>query len=209
MSTLPADDLTPILLPTALASQLDAGDLAGVIRRYLLEKDGYTARGVSYAGLTSQIVPPLVAPARVRFRDAQTGRWLEGVSEPKIDLNMFRMDLLVRAYDPCARKAHWGRAGGCGCRKRLVGGRSGPANLLTNVFGNFVRTGILGTNTTITDATGTGRALTKTLDGGVNSLLGCAGTGVTSSTVADTNLQTQTETTSSVTVNTITGTGAT
>jgi hypothetical protein len=206
-SVVEKDAMTPFLLPTLLADQLDAHEFAALTRDYLLRKQGYAKRGVDYGGLTSVLAPPVVAPARVRFKDVRTGEWIEGGSEPKIDCNATRIDLLLQAYDPCPRKAHWGKV--CRCKKTLVGMREGPANLLTNVYANLVRVGILGTNTTVTDATGAGRALTKTMDGGVASLLGCAGTGVTAATVADTNMQTQTETQASVTVNTVSGAGAT
>jgi|ERR1043166_744112 hypothetical protein len=194
------------LLPADLAAQLRPEEFVHLVRQYMTRKAAMAYRGVDYAGLTTEMVAPVVAPARVGFRDVTTGQWIEGLSEPKIDPNHWRIDLNVHAYDPCRHKRHWGRE--CGCKKKLVGMREGPANLCTNVFANLVRVGLMGTNTTVTDATGTGRALTKTLDGGVNSMLGCAGTGGTAATVADTNMQTQTETQSSVTVNTVSGSGA-
>jgi hypothetical protein len=113
------DGLTPLLLPTALVQAVEPAELTALIRRHLTEKAAYARRAVDAAGLTTQIAPPLVAPARVRFRDVQTGKWIEGISEPKIDPNMFRLDLTVQAYAPCARQAHWGRS--CGCKKRLTG----------------------------------------------------------------------------------------
>jgi hypothetical protein len=207
MSTIDTASLPSIVVPPAYADVLTSQELSGLIRRHLIEKSHYEARGVDYAGLTSEVAPPLVAPARVRFRDVKTGRWIEGCSEPKIDPNHFRIDLNVRAYDPCRHKAHWGQA--CGCKKKLVGLREGPANLCTNVFANLVRVALMGTATTVTDVLGTGRAITATMNGGVASMLGCAGTGVTAATVADTNMQTQTETQASVTVNTVSGAGAT
>lgn len=200
------DGLTPLLLPTALVQAVEPAELTALIRRHLTEKADYARRGVDYAGLTTEIAPPLVAPARVRFRDVKTGKWIEGISEPKIDPNMLRLDLTVRAYEPCARKGHWGRQ--CGCKKRLTGMRSGPTNLLTNVFGKFTQAAIFGSTQTITDTGGTGRSVTKTVDGGTNSITGWAGTGATAATVADTNSQTSTETTTSVTVNAISGTGS-
>ena len=152
--------------------------------------------------------PPLEAPVYVRFRNLATGEWIEGLSEPKIDPNHFRIHLDIRAYAPCRFPQHRGRV--CGCKKRLEGIRSGPANLCTNVFANLVRCGLLGTTTTVTDTGSTGRSVTKTLDGGGgNVLTGCAGTGGTTATVADVNMQTQTETQTSVTVNTVSGSGAT
>lgn len=157
-------------------------------------------------GLTSVVAPPLIAPAHVRFRDVKTGEWIEGISEPKIDPNHWRIDLHVRAYAPCRREAHRGHS--CGCKKKLTGERSGPANLCTNVFANWVRAGILGTTTTITDTGGTGRSVTKTVDGGVTTLTMSAGTGTTAATVADTNMQTQTETQTGVTVNAVSGSGS-
>jgi hypothetical protein len=199
--------LTSIVIPPALAEVLTPQELSGLIQRHLIEKSHYAARGIDYAGLTSDLALPRIAPATVRFRDVKTGHWMEGRSEPKIDPNHFRIDLQVRAYDPCHHKAHWGKA--CGCKKKLVGLREGPANLCTNVFANLVRVGLMGTTTTVTDVGGTGRSVDKTMNGGVNSMLGCAGTGVTAATVADTNMQTQTETQASVTVNTVSGAGAT
>jgi hypothetical protein len=195
-------------VPTDVARQLDPAELTGCLHRYLVEKAQYAVRGIDYGGLTSRLATPLARPARVRFRDVATGQWLEGVSEPKIDINDFRIDLTVKAFDPCRFKSHWGRA--CGCQKRLIGVREGPANLLTNVLANLIRAGILGTTTTITDTGGTGRSVTKTLDGGAvsASTLICAGTGGTSATVADTNMQTQTESQANPTINTVSGSGA-
>ena len=114
-STVEKGPMTPFLLPTLLAEQLDANEFAALTHRYLLEKQGYARRGVDYGGLTSLVAPPVVAPARVRFKDVHTGKWIEGVSEPKIDLNSFRMDLTVHAYEPCDNTDHWGIPGGCQC----------------------------------------------------------------------------------------------
>lgn len=158
------------------------------------------------SGLTSIVAPPLEAPAYVRFQDIKTGEWIEGRSEPKIDPNHFRIYLDVRAYAPCRFVAHRGRT--CGCKKKLVGHRYGPANLCTNVFANLVQAAIMGQTTSITDTGGSGRSVTKTVDGGVATRTGAAGTGGTAATVADTALQTETETTSSVTINAVSGSGS-
>jgi len=201
--------LTPVLLPEALVQGLSPAQMEAALAAYLLRKAAYAYRGIDYDGLTNVAAPPVVAPAMIRFQTS-TGEWLEGISEPKIDPNHWRIHLCVEAFAPCDDPAHFGQA--CACPKRLTGMREGPANLCTNVFANWVRVALLGTNTTITDATRAGRALTSTggtrLDGGVASLLGCAGTGVTAATVADTNMQTQTETQAAVTVNTVSGTGS-
>ena len=114
--------------------------------------------------------------------------------------------LRIVAYAPCRHVAHHGKI--CGCKKKIIGVRELPVNLCTNVYANIVRCSLLNTNTTVTDTGGTGRALTKTFDGGGNTLTMCAGTGATGATVADTNMQTQTETQTSVTVNTVTGSGS-
>jgi len=198
--------MTPILVPTDVARQLDPAELTGCLHRYLVEKAQYAVRGIDYGGLTSRLATPLARPARVRFRDVATGQWLEGVSEPKINPNYFRMDLCVKAFAPCRHKSHWGTV--CGCKKRLEGMRTGPTNLLTNVFGKFTQAGMFGATQTITDTSSTGRSVTKTLDGGVATVTGWAGTGATAATVADTNSQTSTETTTSVTVNAISGSGS-
>jgi len=163
---------------------------------------------VNFAGLTSMGAAPLVAPVRVRFKDVQSGQWMEGLSEPKIDPNHWRIHLKVQAFAPCRFEAHRGRQ--CGCKKKLTGVREGPANLNTNVFANWVRAGILGTTTTITDTGGSGRSVTKTVDGGVvaASTLICAGTGATVAAVADTNMQTQTESVANPTVNAVAGSGS-
>jgi hypothetical protein len=184
-------------------------------------------------GLTSVVRPVLATPVSVRFRDQATGQWLHGLSEPKIDPNHFRVHLDVRAYAPCkyqGTRRHgavrfFRQRGGkvigwpvavddgsccdvCGTPRELVAVREGPANLCTNVFAKWVQAGILGSTQTITDVGGTGRSVTKTVDGGTATITGCAGTGGTAATVADTNLQTQTETTTSVTVNAVSGTGS-
>lgn len=179
-----------------------------------------------------------IAPARVGFRDPQTGAWLYGVSEPKIDPNHMRLSLTLKAYAPC--KYEWTspahalargvrlvaeqRAGTqiqpmrpahlcdvCGTPRVLVGERSGPCNLLTNVYAKMNQAGLFGTTTSITDTGGTSRSVTNTLNGGIvaASTLLCAGTGVTAATVADINMQSQTETVANPTINAVTGSGST
>lgn len=198
-----------LTLPHRLTEGLTLAEVDQALHAYRLTKADYAYRGIDWNGLTSQVVPPKVEPARVRFRDPKTGVWLTGVSEPKIDPNMFRMDLTLKAYEPCARKAHWRRPGGCGCAKRLVAQREGPANLLTNVFAMLSQVGVFGQTTTVTDTGGTGRSVTATvLGGGMASKNGHAGTGVTSATVADINMQTSTENVAA-TVNAVSGAGAT
>jgi len=201
--------MTPFLLPTLLAEQLDAHEFAALTRHYLLRKQGYARRGVDYGGLTSVLAPPVVAPARVRFKDVRTGQWIEGVSEPKIDCNAFRMDLNVRAYEPCHNRDHWGIPGGCACDKTLIGMREGPANLLVNNFAKLVQVGLFGQATTINDTANTPRSMTITvLGGGITSKVGWAGTGATAATVADVAMQTPTES-AALTVNAVSGAGAT
>lgn len=171
----------------------------------------------------------LIAPARVRFRDPASGAWLVGVSEPKIDPNHFRVALDVKAYAPCPREETDGRhrvaralrtaqqvqptrpahlCDVCGEARELVGERTGLCNLLTNVYARLVQAGLLGTTTSITDTGGTSRSVTNALNGGIvaASTALCAGTGVTGATVADTNMQTQTETVANPTVNAVSGT---
>jgi len=200
---MPASSVASVL--TAALAPLTRDDFVRLAQHQLQRKEAYAKRGVDYDGLTSQIALPVVEPARVMFRD-KDGQWIEGVSENKIDPNHFRIWLDVRAYAPCKR--HAPRA--CKCQKRLTGIRSGPTNLLTNQFAGFVRAGIFGTTTTVTDTTPTGRSITNALNGGVvaASTLINAGTGATAATVADTNLQTQTESIANPTVNAITGTGS-
>jgi hypothetical protein len=186
---------------------------------------------VDRQGLTSIVAPPLEAPVRVRFRDTTTGQWLHGLSEPKIDPNHFRIHLLVQGYAPCRWFGHpfhpyrgtlarllrrvpppdAAHCPICGLPRQLMAERDGPANLCTNVFGKFVQAAILGTTETITDTGAAGRSVTKTVDGGVvpASTLICAGTGGSAATVADTNMQTQTESIANPTVNAISGSGAT
>jgi hypothetical protein len=174
----------------------------------------------------------LIAPARVRFRDPVTGAWLLGVSEPKIDPNHCRLRLTIRAYDPCpfewrdqrhALARFWRRAHQlnparpahlcdvCGTLRVLTAERDGPANLLTNVYAKLVQAGLLGTTTSVTDTGSSARSVTKTLDGGMVSASTalCAGTGATAATVADVNLQTQTELVSNPVINAVSGSGST
>jgi len=195
----------PTLLATALAP-LTRDDFIRLAQRQLTMKAAYARRGIDYDGLTSQIALPVIEPARVMFRDAR-GQWIEGVSEPKIDPNHFRIWLEVRAYAPCMRHA----PRPCTCRKRLTGLREGPANLLTNQFAGFVRAGVFGTTTTVTDTGTTGRSITNALNGGVNaaSTLITSGTGGAAATVADVAMQTATETVAAGAPSAISGSGAT
>jgi len=195
----------PAVLAAALAP-LTREDFVRLAQQQLTRKAAYARRGIDYDGLTSQIALPVVEPARVMFRD-QHGHWIEGVSEPKIDPNHFRVWLTVRAYAPCKRHAPHP----CHCRKRLTGLREGPANLLTNQFAGFVRAGIFGTTTTVTDTGTTGRSITNALNGGVNaaSTLITSGTGAAAATVADIAMQTATETVVAGAPSAITGSGAT
>jgi hypothetical protein len=200
--------MAPSLLSDALTEGLTVHEVTQALRAYRLTKADYAYRGIDWNGLTSQVAPPKVEPARVRFRDAQTGQWLFGISEPKIDPGIMRIDLELRAYEPCATKAHWRRRGGCPCAKRLVGMREGPANLLTNVFAMLTQVGVFGQTTTVTDTGGTGRSVTAVvLGGGMASKNGHAGTGVTAAAVQDTNMQTTTENVAA-TVGAVSGTGA-
>lgn len=194
----------PSILAAALAP-LTRDDFLALAQDQLVRKDAYAKRGIDYDGLTSQIALPVVEPARVMFRDAK-GQWIEGASEAKIDPNHFRLWLEVRAYAPCKRHAPQS----CRCRKRLTGLRTGPTNLLTNQFAGFVRAGIFGTTTTVTDTGTTARSITNTLSGGIvaASTQINAGTGATAATVADIVLQTPADSMSNPTVNTIAGTGS-
>jgi hypothetical protein len=202
-------------MPTATTAEVFAAtlrhltkaQLLALAQRETLRQHAYARRGVDYAGLTSSSLP-MVAPALLGFKDPQ-GHWILGQTEPKIDPNHFRVELHVRAYAPCRDRAHHGTA--CSCTKELTGIREGPTNLLTNVFGNLVKAGILGTTTSITDTGTTARSVTNTMSGGINAAqnLICAGTGVTTATVADINLQTQTEQVVAGAPSAISGAGAT
>jgi hypothetical protein len=203
-----ADDYTPVMIPTAIASQVTPVELAGIVRAHVTKKAEYARQGISYDGLTTVIAPPVVAPAYVRFKDPTTGLWLAGVSEPKIDPNMFRMDLNVKAYAPCQHRRHH-RPEGCDCPKTLTGVREGPCNLATNVYAKFVQAAVMGQTTSITDTGSASRSVTNTVDGGVNQRTGHAGTGATAATVADIVLQTPTESSTSVTINAVSGAGST
>ena len=112
----------------------------------------------------------------------------------------------VVGYAPCRYTKHHGHA--CGCKKKILGIRELPVNLCTNVFAKFVQAAIMGQTTTITDTGGSGRSVTKTVDGGVATRTGAAGTSGTAATVADTALGAETETTTSVTINAVTGSGS-
>lgn len=198
---------TPVMIPSALAGQVSEAELAGLLRQHIVTKADYARRGVSYDGLTSVTLPPLIEPARVRFKDTKTGQWLEGVSEPKIDPNHMRIDLTVKAYAPCRNPKHH-RPEGCGCKKRLTGVRTGPANLATAVMAKFIQAAIMGQTTSINDTGSTSRSITKTVDGGINTRTGHAGTGATAATIADVAMQTTTENTTTVTINATTGSGS-
>jgi hypothetical protein len=198
--------------PTAAAlaealGPLTKAHLLALAEREVRRQHAYGRRGIDYDGLTSAHVP-IVMPALLGFRTPQ-GEWIVGQTEPKIDPNHFRVELCVQAYAPCRYVAHRGTI--CGCRKRLTGIRSGPANLLTNGFAGLVRAGILGTTTSVTDTTPTARSITNAINGGINAAVTAivAGTGATAATVADTNLQTQTETVVAGAPSAISGSGAT
>jgi hypothetical protein len=203
-----SEEYTPLLLPRTLAEQVSPTDLAALVREYLTRKADYARQGVSYGGLTTVVGPPVVSPAHVRFRDPTTGDWLTGVSEPKIDPNHLRIDLRVAAYAPCAQRRHH-RPAGCACAKALIGLREGPANLAVNNLAKFIQAAIMGQTTSITDTTSNSRSITATVDGGVNQRQGHAGTGVTAATVADIAMQTSTENVTAVTINAVSGAGAT
>lgn len=202
------DAYTPVMIPSALAGQVSPAEVAQLLRAHLTTKAEYAYRGIDYDGLTTIVAPPVVAPAHVRFKDPTTGLWLTGISEPKIDPNYFRMDLNVKAYAPCHNRRHH-RPEGCDCPKTLTGVREGPCNLAVNNFAKLVQAAIMGQTTSITDTTSNSRSVTKTVDGGINTRTGHAGTGATAATVADIAMQTSTENTSTVTINAVTGTGAT
>jgi hypothetical protein len=198
---------TPVLIPSALAAEVDAAVLAALVREYLTRKADYAYRGIDYNGLTTLVASPVVSPAHVRFQDPTTGQWITGISEPKIDPNYFRMDLNVKAYAPCHNRRHH-RPEGCDCPKTLTGIREGPCNLAVNNFAKLVQAAIMGQTTSITDTTSNSRSVTKTVDGGVNTRTGHAGTGATAATVADIAMQTSTENVTAVTINAVTGSGS-
>lgn len=201
------DAYTPVMIPSALAGQVSPAEVAQLLRAHLTKKAEYAYRGIDYDGLTTIVAPPVVAPAHVRFKDPTTGLWLTGISEPKIDPNMLRLHLDLKAYAPCHNSRHH-RPEGCGCKKKLTGIRTGPTNLATAVFAKFIQAAIMGQTTSITDTTSNSRSVTKTVDGGVNTRTGHAGTGGTAATIADVSMQTSTENTTSVTINATTGSGA-
>lgn len=150
---------------------------------------------------------PLVESVVVRFRDKKTGEWIEGISEPKIDPNHFRIWLSVKSYEPCRFAHHRGRE--CGCKKKLTGVREGPANLLTNGFAALVQANILNNAPTnqIKDTGGTLRSITANT--ATSALTGAAGTTGTTAAVTDFALGTETETQATVTVNANPNTGTT
>lgn len=116
----------------------------------------------------------------------------------------------VKAYAACKRHRRRNARHPeqhCRCRTKLLGVREGKSNLATNVFAGFVRCGLFGTNTTVTDTGSTGRAITKAIDGGAASLSVGAGTSGTAATVADVNM-TFADSQGSPTVNAISGSGS-
>jgi hypothetical protein len=189
--------------------------------------------GIDRQGLTSVLTPPLIAPARVRFKDTRTGQWIEGISEPKIDPNHFRMTLDIKAYSPCPYEGKdrlhrlmrtFHHRGGtlmgwptvtdgahcpvCGTARTLVGERHGPANLLVNNYAKLTQVGLFGQTTTVTDTTSNARSVTAAvLGGGITTKAIHAGTGATAATVADIAMQTSTES-AAATVNAVAGSGS-
>ena len=132
-------------------------------------------------------------PVRVRFKNKH-GEWIEGISEPQIDQNHFRIHLKVEAFDPDGN---------------LTGMREGPANLCVNGFAAFVQANILNNAPTnnIKDTGGTLRAIAA--NSAQSALTGRAGTNATAAAVTDNALGTETETQATVTVNANPTTGTT
>lgn len=130
-------------------------------------------------------------PVRVRFKD-KNGDWIEGISEPQIDQNHFRIYLKVEAYDPDGN---------------LTGVREGPSNLCTNQFAAGVQFGILNATPSNNPKATTGS--TFAFSGAFSALTGRAGTNTTTAAVTDFALGTETETQSTVTVNANPTTGTT
>lgn len=151
---------------------------------------------------------PLVARARIRFKDVKTGKWIEGISEPQIDPNHMRLWLNVKAYAPCKRHPTGFRLDGekCKCRRQLTGERDGPTNLITNQFPAFVHSQIFA----ITPNTNPKRLSdgAATAISGANSLPKIrAGTTNTAAAVTQTALAAETETaTATINANPTTGT---
>ena len=150
---------------------------------------------------------PISEPAYIGFRNRKTGEWIEGVSEPKVDPNHFRIHLKVEAFAPCKNPLHRGIS--CDCPKELTGVREGPANLCTNAFAAFVQAGILNQapSNTVKDTSNTARTLTA--NSAHSALTGRAGTNAAAAAVTDYMLGTETETQASVTVNANPNTGTT
>jgi len=132
-------------------------------------------------------------PVRVRFKNKK-GRWIEGISEPQIDQNHFRIWLNVKAYDP---------------QGNLTGERDGPANLLTNQFAAFVQQQILNTDCANNPKDTSNTSRNTSTGTATSSLTGRAGTNATTAAVTDYALGTETETQASVTVNANPTTGTT
>jgi hypothetical protein len=137
---------------------------------------------------------PLSESAYVKFRDKRTGEWIEGLSEPKIDPNHFRIHLKVEARDADGN---------------LTGIREGPANLCTNAFAGLVEANIFATACTnqLYDTGHTLRTITASCATSV--VTGCAGTTNTAAAVTDYKLGTETETQASCTVGANPNTGTT
>ena len=140
------------------------------------------------------ISQPFDNHARIQFFDKNTGEIMEGISEPKLDLNHFRIHLNVRAFEP---------------HGTLTGEYDGPSNLLTNQFAAFVQQQILNNDAT-NNPKDTGGTQRNTSTGTATSALtGRAGTNATPAAVTDFVLGTETETQASVTVNANPTTGTT
>jgi hypothetical protein len=131
---------------------------------------------------------------RIGFRNTATGEWIEGISEPQIDQNHFRVSLKVEAFDPDGN---------------LTGYRDGPANLLTNQFAAFVQQQMLNTDATNNPKDTTGTQRNTSTGTATSALTGRAGTNASAAAVTDFVLGTETETQASVTVNANPTTGTT
>ena len=140
---------------------------------------------------------PMDAPhdnhARIQFFDKHTGALIEGISEPKIDPNHFRIHLNVQARDPDGT---------------LVGEYDGPSNLLTNQFAAFAQYFVLGNTSLNTNPKRLSDGAATAVSGANTACLGRAGTSGTAAAVTDTALGAQTET-ASATVNANPTTGTT
>lgn len=133
------------------------------------------------------------SPAYTKFYD-KNGNLIEGISEPKIDPNHFRIWLEVIARDKYGK---------------ITGIRQGPANLLTNAFAAFVQAQILNQAPANTVKDTTNNARTITANTTMSALTGAAGTNNTTAAVTDYQLGTETETQATVTVNANPTTGTT